>query len=196
MPAQAAFAPAPRAAGINRARLLPSAIVAAIIAGVVLGGTGLDTVIAAPSAGTVAVGGSVTITAAPGWVLVSTPGDTSNGIELQKANAVLVAQVVSTGYSGTSGSFLPQQEQALSGQSAQISFGDAHQASIGGHDTTYVAFEETMASGGRTGVLDGELVCMVVGNNAVVIVVGAPQGGLDSVVDDVSAMLKSVGAGQ
>jgi hypothetical protein len=192
---QVVGAPAPRAAGINWARLLPSGIVAVIIAAVVLGGLGLDTVIAAPSAGIVTVGGSVTITAAPGWVLVSTPGDTSSGIELQKANAVLVAQVVSTGYSGDSASILPQQEQALSGESAQISFGDAHQGSIGGHDTTYVAFEEAVASGGRTGILDGELVCMVIGENAVVIVVGAPQGGLDPIVDDVSAMLKSLGAG-
>lgn len=195
-PFPAVAAPAPRLAGINWARLLPSGVVAVIIAGVVMGGQGLDAVIAAPGAGTVTVGGSVTMTAAPGWVLVSTAGGTSTGIELQKANAVLAAQVVSIGYSGDSTSLLPQQEKVLSGESAQISFGDAHQGSIGGHDTTYVAFEEAMASGGQPGVLDGELVCMVVGDNAVVVVVGAPQGGLDPVVDDVSAMLKSLEAGR
>jgi len=41
-----------------------------------------------------------------------------------------------------------------------------------------------------------ELVCMVVGGNAVVLMVGAPQGDLDPVIDDVSAMLVSVGVGR
>ena len=42
--------------------------------------------------------------------------------------------------------------------------------------------------------IDGELVCMVVDRNAVVVVVvAAQQGHLDPVIDDVSAMLNSVG---
>ena len=191
-PAPARTAPAFQ---FNRERWLPSIVVASIIACVVLGGIGLDQVIAAPSAGTVTVGGSVTITAAPGWVLASPPGDTSSGIELEKADAVLTAQVVSSNFTGGSASMLSGQEQSLSGDSSQISYGDAHQTTVGGHDTTYVAFEATVASG-QHGILDGELVCMVVNDNAVVIVAGAPQGDLDPIIDDIAAMLKSVGAGQ
>ena len=52
-----------------------------------------------------------------------------------------------------------------------------------------------MVSGHGSGVVDGELICMVVQGNAVVIEVGAPQGDLDPVIDDVSAMLASVGVG-
>jgi hypothetical protein len=187
--------PAARIFGLNRQRWLPTIVVAAIIAGVVLGGMGLDDVIAAPSAGTVTVGGSVTITAAPGWILAPTRGDASPGIELQKSDAVLTAEVVSTSYSGSSASMLPDQESALSGDSAQISYGGVNQALISGHDSTYVAFEATVSSGHRSGIVDGELVCMVVDGNAVVVVAAAPQGDLDPVVDDVSAMIKSVGVG-
>ena len=190
-----ASAPRTPAFQFNRERWLPSIVVASIIACVVLGGIGLDQVIAAPSAGTVTVGGSVTITAAPGWVLASPPGDTSSGIELEKADAVLTAQVVSSDFTGGSASMLSAQEQSLSSDSSQISYGDAHQATVSGHDTTYVAFEATVASG-QHGILDGELVCMVVSDNGVVVVAAAPQGDLDPVVNDIAAMLKSVGAGQ
>jgi hypothetical protein len=170
-------------------------VVAAIIAGVVLGGMGLDTVLSTPSAGTVAVGGSVTLTAAPGWVLAPSQDGVSAGIELQKADAFLTAEVVSSSYSGDSASMLSDQEQALNGGSAQVSYGGAHRTSISGHDTTYVAFEATVSSGQRSGIVDGELVCMVVDGNAVVIVAAAPQGDFDPVVDDVSAMIQSVGVG-
>lgn len=180
----------------DRARLLPTALVAVVIAAVVLGGIGLDAAIAAPSAGTVTVGGSVTITAAPGWVVASSPGDTSGGIELQKSDAILTAQVVSSSYSGDSASMLADQEQSLSGDSAQVSYGDTHSTSISGHDTTYVVFEAAVASGKGPGVVDGELICMVLEGNAVVILVGAHQGDLDSVIDDVSAMLVSVAVGR
>lgn len=194
-PISAASVPAFRGFQFERARWLPTILVAAIVAGVVLGGMGIDAAMAAPSAGTVAIGGSASMTAAPGWVLVSTPGDTSQGIELQKANAILTAQVISSSYSGDSASMVAGAEQSLGGDSAQISYGDPHHATIGGNDTTYVAFEAVL-SGQHSGVLDGELVCMVVQTDEIVIAVAAPQGHLDPVVDDVSSMLKSVRVGQ
>jgi hypothetical protein len=191
--------PEGRASREPQARLLPTIVVAAIIALVVLGGIGLDAAIAAPSAGTLTVGGSVTITAAPGWVLVPSAGDgsggdASGGVQLQRANAILTAKVVSSGYSGASASMLAEQQAALAGDSAQISYSDIHHTSIGRNDTTFVLFEAVVASGDRSGIVDGELVCMVVEGNAVVIVAAAPQGDLDPVIDDVSAMLVSVGA--
>jgi len=191
------FGPAPGAPvfEFKRHRWLPSIVVASIIAAVVLGGVGLDNVIAAPSAGLVTVGGSVTINAAPGWILASPPGDTSGGIELEKATALLTTQVVSSSYGGDSASMLSDQEKSLSGNSAQISYGGAHRASVGGHDTSYVAFEAAVPSRQRSGIVDGELVCMVVNGSAVVIVAAAPQGDFDPIVNDVAAMLKSVGAG-
>ena len=181
---------------LDQARLMPTLAVALIVAGVVLGGIGLDNAIAAPSAGTVAVGGSVTMTAAPGWVLAPSQDAPSTGIELQKGNAILTAEVVSSSYSGDSASMLANQEKSLDDQSVQIEYGDVRSTSIGGHDTTSVMFEATVASGQQSGIVDGELVCMVVQGNAVVLMVAAPQGDLDPVIDDVSAMLVSVEDGR
>lgn len=194
-PVAAAPVPAARAFQFDRARWLPTFLVAAIVAGVVLGGIGIDAAVAAPSAGTVAIGGSASMTAAPGWMLVSTAGDTSQGIELQKANAILTAQVISSSYSADSASMVSDAKQSLGGDSAQISYGDTHHTTIGGNDTTYVAFEAVL-SGQHSGVIDGELVCMVVQTDEIVIVVAAPQGHFGPVVDDVSAMLQSVRVGQ
>ena len=59
-----------------------------------------------------------------------------------------------------------------------------------------MVFEATVTSGGQSGVIDGELVCMVVDGNAVVILVAAGQGHLDPVIDDVTAMLDSVSVGR
>jgi hypothetical protein len=172
---------------------LQTLVVASIIAVVVLGGIGLDGAIAAPSAGTVTVGGSVTMTAAPGWVLAPSTGGTSAGIELQKADAILTAEVVSLTYTGDSASMLAAAQGSLSAETAQITYTDPRTSSISGHDTTFVVFEATVASSGRSGIVDGELICMAVEGNAVVIMVAAPQGHLDPVIDDVSAMLTSVG---
>ena len=194
-PMAAVAVPAGGAFKFDRARWLPTILVAAIVAGVVLGGMGIDGAMAAPSAGTVAIGNSASMTAAPGWMLVSTPGDTSQGIELQKANAILTAQVISSSYSGDSASMVADAKKSLGGDSAQISYGDTHHTKIGGNDTTYVAFEAVL-SGQHSGVIDGELVCMVVQTDEIVIAVAAPQGHFDPVVDDVSAMLKSVRVGQ
>jgi hypothetical protein len=56
----------------------------------------------------------------------------------------------------------------------------------------FVVFQATVVSQ-HSGVLDGELVCMIVDGNAVVIFVAARQGYLEPVIDDVSAMLGSIG---
>ena len=185
-----------RTVGFDPARWLGTVVVAVIMAGVVLGGIGLDAAIAAPSAGTVIVGGPVSMTAAPGWVLAPAPDDTSGGIELQKADAILTAQVLSSSYSGDSASMLSDQQASLSDEAAQISYSDVHTTSVSGHDTAFVVFEATVMSDQGSGVVDGELICMVVEGNAVVIVVAAPQGDLDPVIDDISAMLVSVEVGR
>jgi hypothetical protein len=173
-------------------RLLPTFLVASIMAAVVLGGIGLDAAIAAPSAGTVTVGGSVVLTAAPGWVLAESNDASSGVVELRRANAALTAQVVSSGYVGSSASLLAVERESLDAEVVQISYGDARTTSINGYDTSYVVFGATVASGGHSGPVDGELICMIVEGNAVVIVVAARQGDLDRIVDDVSAMLESV----
>jgi hypothetical protein len=184
-----------RPSPFNRAGLRPTAVVAAVIAAVVLGGLALDGVIPAPSAGTQRIGGDVTITAASGWVLVSRPGSAPAGIQLQKGDATLAAQVLSVGYTGDSTTVMSEVRAQLDGQVAQISYGDQHQTTISGNDSTYVLFEAIVSgSGGRSqlGTVDGELVCMVVSGNAVVIEVAAPQGDLQFVTDDVSAMVETV----
>jgi hypothetical protein len=167
-------------------------VVAAIIAAVVLGGVGLDAAIAAPSAGTVTVGGSVVMTAASGWVLAESNDTASGFVELRKASAILTAQVVSFYWARSSASLLAVERESLDAEVVQIGYGDPRTTSINGHDTTYVVFQATVTSGGHSGVIDGELICMVVESNAVVIVVAAPQGDLDPVVGEVTAMLESV----
>jgi hypothetical protein len=176
--------------------LLPTVVVAAVLAAVVLGGMGLDRALAAPSAGTLDIGGSVTVTAAPGWVLTLSADTTTPGVQLRKADAILTAQVVDEAYSGDSASLIAQAEKELNDATAQISFGDAHHSLINGHDTTYVSFQATVANSGHSGVVDGEVIAMVVGGNAVMLELAAPQGRLGSAVDDVSTMLESVRVGR
>jgi hypothetical protein len=178
--------------GFEWSRVLPTSLVALVILAVVMGGLVLDSAIAAPSAGTVTVGGRVTVTAAPGWVLDSS-ANSGSGIELRKANAALTAEVASTSYDGTSAALLADQRPALDAEATQISYGDVTATAINGHDTSSVVFQATVVST-HTGVIDGELICMVVDGNAVVIVVVAQQGDLDSMIDDVTAMLRSVTA--
>lgn len=192
---QPGWTPARRPMAFAWSRLLPTVAVAGVIAAVVLGGIGLDRAIAAPSAGVVTIGGSVTITAGPGWVLVPAQ-DATSGIELRKANAVLTAEVVSSSYAADSASMLAAQKESLTADTGQISYGDPRTTSMNGHDTTSVVFEATVTSGVHTGIVDGELICMVVDGNAVVILVASQQGHLDPVIDDVTAMLQSVGAGR
>jgi hypothetical protein len=184
--------PAPRRSHFDWSRALPTTVVAFVIAAVVLGGLGLDAAIASPSAGTVTVGGSVSITAAPGWVLEPSANKTSTDLELRKANAILSAEVVSTSYADSAASLLDSQRPALDKEAAQISYGDVRATSIKGHETSSVVFQAVVASGSRSGVIDGELICMTVDGRALVIVVAAQQGHLDPVVDDITQMLESV----
>jgi hypothetical protein len=184
--------PSARSVARPKASLLPTFLVASVIAVVVLGGIGLDAAIA----GTVTVGGPVVMTAASGWVLAESNDPTSGFVELRKASAILTAQVVSSSYAGSSASLLAVERESLDAEVAQISYGDQRITSINGHDTSYVVFGATVTSGGHSGVIDGELICMIVEGNAVVIVVAAPQGDLNRVVDDVSAMIESVRVAQ
>jgi len=185
------WTPVRRSRAFNWSRLPATLVVAAIVAAVVLGGIGVDGAVAAPSAGTVSIGG-VTLTAAPGWVEV-TPDDPSfGGVELRKASAVLTAESSPLDQTRDSAGLLEEQRQMLDGEVAQASYGDPQTTSINGHATSSLVFEATVTSGGQTGVIDGELICMVVEDNAVVILVAARQGQLDPVIDDVGAMLRSV----
>jgi hypothetical protein len=186
------WVPPRRSPGFNWSRLPATLFVAAVIAAVVLGGIGVDGAIAAPSAGTVVVGGSVTLTAAPGWVTEPSDDPTFTGVELRKANAMLTAEVDASDYTGDSASLLQSQKASLDSQVGQSSYGDVQTTSINGHDTSYLVFEATVTSGGQSGVIDGELICMVVDGNAVVILVAAGQGHLDPVIGEVTAMLDSV----
>ena len=186
------WVPPRRSPGFNWSRVPATLLVALVIAVVVLGGIGVDGAIAAPNAGTLVVGGSVTLTAAPGWVKAPSDDPTFTGVELRKANAMLTAEVDASDYNGDSASLLATQKQSLDSEVAQASYGDVQTTSINGHDTSYLVFEATVTSGGRSGVIDGELVCMVADGNAVVILVAAGQGHLDPVIDDVTAMLDSV----
>jgi hypothetical protein len=187
--------PAVVSAPADRVRLLPTVAVAAVMAAVVLGGLGLDRALAAPGAGTLDLGGSVTVTAAPGWVLTPSNDKTTSTIQLRKADAILTAQVVDQNYSGDSAALIDQAERELDNATAQISFGDPHQSPINGHDATYVSFQATVTTAGRSGVVDGEVIAIVVGGNAVMFELAAPQSRLGSAVDDVSTMLESVRAG-
>ena len=176
----------------NRQKWLPTASVAVVIAAVVLGGIGLDKVIAAPSAGKVAVGSSVTITAAPGWV--RTDDGSSTAVVLQKANMQLTvgAQL----YSGTAKDRLTEDEQSLKAEAAQISFGDEQEGTIAGHDAAMVGFEAVVTGSSGSGTIEGEVICLTDAGNVVEFVVVTAQGNLGSAADDIKAMVASVEVGQ
>ncbi len=202
--------PAPRR-GFDRSRLAPTFVVAAIMAGVVLGGIGLDRVMAAPSAGTVALGGSIEMDAAPGWVLApagasdgpagsravgesSGPSASGGWIELRKSDALLYATVIDQSYSGGAAAILSQQETDLESETAQVSFGDEQNVTVGTNPTAMAVFEAVVSDTAQSGTVDGELVAMVVDGHAVAIEVFIPQGGFGSISDDVAAMVSSVRA--
>jgi hypothetical protein len=168
-------------------------VVAAIIAGVVLGGIGLDKVIAAPSAGRVPLGNSVTINAAPGWVRTDA-GDPAGPIELQRSDAILSVSMVA--FDGTSSAALVEVKGTLTAHTAQISFGTEKDGTIDGHDTATIAFEAMVTGSHGSGTVDGEVVCMIVNGDVVVFEAYAPQGDLDPVVDDIAAMVASVEVGR
>jgi hypothetical protein len=191
-----AWAPPARVYGFDRSRLLPTLAVAAIVAGVVLGGIGLDSSIAEPSAGIVSLGGTVTMDAASGWVL--SPADANDGssgwVELRKSDALLYATVTDESYRGDPAAILAQQESDLKSETAQISFGDEQDVTVGNNPSDMVVFEAVVSDSSQSATVDGELVAMVVDGNAVVLQVFIAQGGFGSISDDVVAMLSSVRA--
>jgi hypothetical protein len=178
---------------LDRSRLLPTIVVAGVIAAVVLGGIGLDTTLAAPSAGTISLNVPVQLTAAPGWVLVPPDGSADVIRTLQKGDARMAAWGGNTGGESAS-QLLADLKDGMSRSSADIRFGDVHVGSIGGHEAALVSFLAVATGKHGSATIDGELVCMIVGGYAVAIEAYAPQGDLDPVTDDIVAMLNSVEA--
>jgi hypothetical protein len=178
--------------------------VAVIISGVVLGGIGLDRAIAVPSAGTVGLGGTIRMDAAPGWVLA--PANASGGpggpagvtvggwIELRKSDGLLYAAVTDTSYRGGAATVLAQQETELEAETAQISFGAEQDVTVGTRPTATAVFEAVFSDSSKSATVDGEVVAMVVEGNAVALRVFIGQGEFGSISDDVAAMVSSVRA--
>ena len=192
-------APPPRpVAVVSRPRWGATAAVAAVIAVVVLGGLLADGAIAAPSVGRLAVSGPVTIEAAPGWVVSDSAGEVSDGVALQDSSVLLIVQVVSSSYRGDDRALLDDAEASLGSDAGQFTFGDSRVVTLGGREASEVTFSALVSSGGSSGVIDGELVCVVVESGgsayAVVMQAGAAQGGLASVADDVDSMAASLEA--
>jgi hypothetical protein len=177
-------------------RLAATVAVAVVIAAVVLGGIGLDHAIAEPSAGTVSLGGTIRMEAAPGWVLApaNESGFPGGWIELRKSDALLYATVTDESYRGDPAAILAQQESDLKSETAQISFGDEQDVTVGNNPSAMVVFEAVVSDSSQSATVDGELVAMVVDGNAVVLQVFIAQGGFGSISDDVVAMVSSVRA--
>lgn len=180
--------PRPRPA-VNR-RWLATFGVFAVIAAVVIGGFVVDVAIPAPSAGTLSIGGPVTITAASGWVQVD---DSDPGVViLQKGDARLAVQAQPDS-TDTSQSILAGAEDELRGEAVQISFaGERAFTSANGYPASEVGFGALIRGKGGTGTIDGELIGMTVEGYGVLIEAAAPQGDFDYVIGDVQAMVDSV----
>ena len=185
----------------DRSRLAPTLAVAAIVAGVVLGGIGLDRAIAEPSAGTIGLGGTIEMDAAPGWVLAPADAGGSGGsggsggwIELRKSDGLLYATVTDQSYRGEAAAILAGQESELKSQTAQISFGDERDVTVGANPTAMAVFEAVVSDRSQSATVDGELVAMVVDGNAVALEVFISQGEFGSISDDIAAMVSSVRA--
>ena len=190
---QPGFAPAAASRpAFDRQKWLPTVAVAAVIAGVVLGGIGLDKAIAAPSVGTVQLGSNARMTAAPGWALVET-SDTG-GVTLQKGNVRIFA--IAESYSGTAHAMLLEVEKGLRNEVDQINFGSEQSGKLGGHDAAMVGFEAIVSGSSGSGTVDGEAICMIVGPDGVLVEAVAPLGMLDSAASDIKAMALSVEVGQ
>jgi hypothetical protein len=187
-----AYAPAPPAARFtfDRQKWLPTLAVAAVIAGVVLGGIGLDKVVAAPSVGTVSLGGGATMEAAPGWAQVDTG---SSGVTLQKGNVRVFA--AAEAYDGSAEALLREVESSIRDEADQVTFGSEQTGSLSGHEAAIVGFE-AIISGSAGATLDGEAICLIVGPDGVLIEAIAPVGMLDSAAPDIKAMASSVEVGQ
>ena len=194
-------APARRPA-FDRSRLAPTLAVAAIVAGVVFGGIGLDRAIAAPSVGTVGLGGTIEMDAAPGWVLAPPDASGNSGnsggsggwVELRKSDGLLFATVTNQGYRGNVAAILAEQESQLKSETAQISFGDEQDVTVGTNPTAMAVFEAVVSDSAQSGTVDGELVAMVIDGNAIAFQVFIGQGEFGSISDDIVAMVSSVRA--
>ena len=184
---------APARPSFDRQKWLPTVAAAAIIAGVVLGGIGLDKVVAAPSLGTLDLGSGATMQAAPGWVKVDT-GSTDSSITLQKGNVRFV--VIAQPFAGQAMDIVTQTEKELQGELDQVQFGEIHEATWGGKDTAMVAFEAIVSGSGSSGggTLDGEAIGMVAGSDGVQMLAVAPIGMLEGAVTDIKTMAASVEA--
>ncbi|HJX67664.1 MAG TPA: hypothetical protein VJ258_02940 [Candidatus Limnocylindrales bacterium] len=189
----------PAAPGIGvdaRPRWAGTIAVAVIVAGVVLGGIAADNAIPVPSAGRVAISQPVYMTAAPGWVTTTAVGEITDGLALQNSSALLIAQVLSTNYDRDARQLLQASEASFGADAAQISFGGERDVVLNGKDASEVTFSALVSGDGGSGMLDGELVCLVLPSDgsgyAVFIQVAAPQGDLSSITDDVDAMAGSV----
>ncbi len=187
-------APAGPRPTFGQRKFAPTVLVAAIIAGVVLGGIGLDKVVAAPTLGNISIGGGATMTAAAGWVLVET-GDSSI-VTLQKGNVRFVASAGS--FAGTARDIVTATEDALKSSFDQANFNDIVDTTWGGHETAVGVFEAVVSSSGGTGggTIDGVVIGMVVSPDGVQMLAVGPVGSLDSVADDIKAMADSIEVGQ
>ena len=188
--------PATAGAAAARPRWAGTIAIAIIVAGVVLGGIAADKAIPVPSAGHVAISRPVYVTAAPGWVTTKAAGEITDGLALQKSSALLIAQVLSTNYSRDARQLLQDSEAGFGADAAQISFGGERDVVLNGKDASEVAFSALVSGDRGSGMLDGELVCLVLPSNgrdyAVFIQVAAPQGDISSITDDIDAMAGSV----
>jgi hypothetical protein len=186
--------------GATRPRWGVTIAVAATISVVVFGGLLVDGAIAAPSAGTVTVSGPVRITAAPGWIVSESAGGITDGVALQDSTAILVAQVLSTDYAGDEQRLLADAEESYRAEMGQISFGQSRTVKLGGKQAGEVTFSALVSSAGSSGVIDGELICMIIESGgrsyAVLVQVGVPQGYLDTVSAAVEEMAASVEVAQ
>jgi hypothetical protein len=166
----------------------------------VLGGIVADGAISEPSAGQVAISQPVLMTAAAGWVETTAAGEVTDGVALQNSNALLVAQVLSTSYDGDARQLLEASMVGFQAETAQISFGDERQVDLNGKPASIVTFSALVSGDSGSGLLDGELVGLVLHSGgdsyAVFIQVAAPQGYLSSVTDDIDAMAGSVEVSQ
>jgi hypothetical protein len=186
--------------GVARPRWAGTIAVAMIVSAVVLGGIVADDAIPVPSAGRVAISQPVSMTAAPGWVTTTAAGDITDGLALQNSSALLVAQVLSTSYDRDSRQLLETSMAGFGADAAQITFGDERDVVINGKPASEITFSALVSDAGSSGMIDGELVCLVVQSGghgyAVFIQVAAPQGHLSSLTDDIDAMAGSVGVSQ
>jgi hypothetical protein len=172
----------------DRRKWLPTGAVAAIIAVVVLGGIGLDTVLAAPTAGRVQLGKSVTMTAGSGWV--RTEDQPKAGVELQKADVIVDAQAVT--YAGGVSDALDEQEADLRDATAQISFGTEKDETVNGNEVAMVDFAAIVTGESGSGQIDGELICVTIQGRLAIVLAYAPQGDMTPAVDDVQKMVESI----